>query len=363
MHFNWPLESAGLSRLEASSVPPEAAPGADHGVDLVDEQDRVRVVDQLLQYRFQALLEIATVLGAGKQGAHVERVDGGFLKQVGHAALDDAAREPFGDRGFADAGLAHQQRVVLAPAAQRLDHALQLLVAADERVDLAGQRERVQVLRVVVERAVRRLGLVLLLGFLLGLAALRRGALGDAVRDVVDHVQARDALLLQEIDRVRVLLAEDRHQHVGAGDFLLARRLHVQDRALDDALEAERGLRVDLAIGGDARRLLGDVLREVLAQLVHVGAAGAQHLGGRRVVQQREQQVLDGDELVALLARLDKGHVQADFEFLGDHFSFPPSRIAADAGACANRLRPAGPWWRLRRAGRRRRFPYPRDGL
>ena len=93
----------------------------------------------------------------------------------------------------------------------------------------------------------------------------------------------------------------------------------MQDGALDHALEAERGLRVDLAVGGDARRLLGDVLRQVLAQLVHVGAAGAQHLGRGRVVQQREQQVLDGDELVALLARLDERHVQADFEFLGDH--------------------------------------------
>ena len=26
MHFSWPVESTGLSRLEASSVPPEAAP-------------------------------------------------------------------------------------------------------------------------------------------------------------------------------------------------------------------------------------------------------------------------------------------------------------------------------------------------
>ena len=148
---------------------------------------------------------------------------------------------------------------------------------------------------------------------------MRLRRLGDAVRDVVDDVQARDALLLQEVHRVRVLLAEDRHQHVGAGDLLLARGLHVQDGALDDALEAERRLRVDLAVGGDARRLLGDVLRQVLAQLVHVGAAGAQHLGRGRVVQQREQQVLDGDELVALLARLDERHVQTDFELLGDH--------------------------------------------
>src|SRR5204862_364145 len=45
--------------------------------------------------------------------------------------------------------------------------------------------------------------------------------LGDAVRQVVDDVQAADVLLLQQVDRVRILLAEDRHQHVGAGHFLL----------------------------------------------------------------------------------------------------------------------------------------------
>jgi hypothetical protein len=64
---------------------------------------------------------------------------------------------------------------------------------------------------------------------------------------------------------------------------------------------------------------VGDVLRQVLAQLVHVGAAGAQHLGRGRVVEQREQQVLDGDELVAFLAGLDERHVETDFEFLRNH--------------------------------------------
>jgi hypothetical protein len=66
-------------------------------------------------------------------------------------------------------------------------------------------------------------------------------------------------------------------------------------------------------------RVLLDEGGQALAQVVDVGGAGAQHLGGGRVVQQRHQQVLDGDELVALLARLDERHVQADFQFLRDH--------------------------------------------
>src|SRR3546814_9811826 len=50
---------------------------------------------------------------------------------------------------------------------------------------------------------------------------LRRLALavpGDAVRKIVHHVQARDVLLVEVVDRVRILLAEDRHQHVGRSE-------------------------------------------------------------------------------------------------------------------------------------------------
>ena len=319
--------------------------GADHGVDLVDEQHCVRIVDQLLQDRLQALLEIAAILGAREQRAHVERVDGALGEQFGHAALDDAARQALGDRGLADARLADQQRVVLAPPAKRLDDALELPVAADQRVDLAGERQRVEILGVIVERAVGRLGLALLLGFLLALGGVRLRRLGDAVRDVIDHVQPRDALLLEEVDRVGILLSEDRNQHVGPGHFLLAGGLHVQDGALNHALKAERGLGVDLAVGRDARRLLGNMLRQVLAQLIDVGAAGAQNLRRGGVVQQGKEQVFDGDELVALLARLDERHVKTDFELLGNHPTFPPSRTAAGAGAFANTRPLAALWW------------------
>ena len=47
--------------------------GADHRVDLVDEQDRLLVVLDLLHHLLQALFEIAAIAGAGEQRAHVER--------------------------------------------------------------------------------------------------------------------------------------------------------------------------------------------------------------------------------------------------------------------------------------------------
>src|SRR5256885_12194346 len=43
---------------------------ADERVDLVDEEDRVGIVDELLQHGLQALLEIAAVFGARQQRTH-----------------------------------------------------------------------------------------------------------------------------------------------------------------------------------------------------------------------------------------------------------------------------------------------------
>jgi hypothetical protein len=152
MHFMAPLLSAGLSRLAGVQRAAAGRTGADQRVDLVDEEDRVGLVLQLLEHALQALLEVAAVLGAGQQRAHVQRVDGGVGQHLGHVLLGDAPGQALGDGGLADAGLAHQQRVVLAPAAQHLDDALHLVLAADQRVDLAVARQLVEVLRELLQR-------------------------------------------------------------------------------------------------------------------------------------------------------------------------------------------------------------------
>ena len=87
----------------------------------------------------------------------------------------------------------------------------------------------------------------------------------------------------------------------------------MHDGALDHALKTQRRLGIDIVGTSNLRRVVFNEVAEGLAQVVHVGGAGAQHLGGTRVVKQGQQQVLHGDELVALLTRFDKGHMQADF--------------------------------------------------
>jgi hypothetical protein len=136
-----------------------AGAGADDGVELVDEQDdgAVRVGD-LLEHGLEPLLELAAILGAGHERAHVEREDLLVLQPFGHVAADDALRQPFDDGRLADAGLADEHRVVLGAAREHLDDAAHLLVAADDGIELALLGELGQVAAVAGERLVGGLG-------------------------------------------------------------------------------------------------------------------------------------------------------------------------------------------------------------
>ncbi len=91
----------------------------------------------LLQHGLQALLELAAIFRAGDQRAHVERQQLLVLEAFGHVTLDDAQRQAFGDGRLADAGLADQDGIVLGAARQNLDGAADLLVAADDGIELA----------------------------------------------------------------------------------------------------------------------------------------------------------------------------------------------------------------------------------
>ena len=130
--------------------------GADDGVELVDEEDDLAGgIGDFLEDRLQPLLELAAVLRAGDQRAHVERDDLLVLQPLGHVLPHDALGQAFDDGGLADAGLADEDRVVLGPARQHLDHAADLVVAADDRIELALARELGEVAAVALERLIR----------------------------------------------------------------------------------------------------------------------------------------------------------------------------------------------------------------
>src|SRR6185312_1874191 len=292
--------------------------GADHGVDLVDEEDGPGLFLELRDDALQTLLEITAILGAGDERAHVERVDRAIRQHLRHLALDDEAREPLGDRGLADARLAHVEGVVLAAAAEDLDGALDLELAADQRIDAAFLREPVQVGGEFLEGAAA-LGITLDFRLPFLFVGLFLRDLRQAVGDVVDHIEARHVLAVEEEHRVALLLAEYRDQDVADTDFFLAARLDVEHGPLQHALEAESRLHFALLALLYARRRLLDVILQLLLELGKVGAAGPEDLADSGRVEDRQQQMLDRQILVTRFPGLVERIVEAVFKLVGQH--------------------------------------------
>ena len=180
-----PQLAAGEHRLDhvAGVHRPFGRAGADDRVQLVDERDDLAGgVGDLLEHGLEPLLELAAVLGAGDHRRQVEGDDALVLQALGHVAVGDAPGEALDDRRLADARLADQHRVVLRPPRQHLDHPADLVVAPDDRVDLALAGAGGEVLAVALQR------LELVLG------VLRRDAVGAAhLGEGTQHLLAFDA--------------------------------------------------------------------------------------------------------------------------------------------------------------------------
>ena len=241
--------------------------GADDGVQLVHEQDDLALgVLDVLEDRLQALLELAAVLRAGEQRADVERDDLAVAQRLGHVARDDALGEALDDGGLADAGVADEDRVVLAAAGEDLDDAADLVVAADHRIELALRG----LLGEVAAEALERVDL--LLGTLVG-HAVAAADLGDRLQQRV----LRRAGGAQRLAGLRVVPGE-REQEVLGGDVLVLELAHLVLGCAQHLHELGRGR----GLGGAAQR------RERVERRAHLAA-----------------QALDGDAQLAQHARDD----------------------------------------------------------
>ena len=243
---------------------------ADDRVELVDEEhDATLARLDLGQHRLQALLELAPVLRAGEQRADVERPDAPVLQPFGNVARDDPLREALGDRGLPHAGLADQHRVVLRAAREDLDHAADLLVAPDDRVELAVLGRLGQVAPELLERLVAALGI------------LRGDALAAAhLLDPREDLVARHGLEREE-------------EVLGRDEVVLELRLLALG-LVEDLLQRVRDARLHVP-GAGRRRPPGELLLRLGAQALPVGE--------ELLVEQREQQVLRVDLRVPALAR------------------------------------------------------------
>ena len=204
---------------------------ADQCVQLVDEHDDVRVLGELLHDRLQALFELTAVLRARDDQRDVEREDALVGQEVRHVAVDDLLREPLDDRRLSDTGLANQHRVVLGAAAEHLLHAFELVVTADQRVELILHRRFGQIAAEL--RQQRRL-----------LHARQRRLLVEELDDVLaDGVEAHP-LLHQDGGGDAALFAQDPEQQMLGPDVVVQQPIGFFGGAAQNALGfgAERNL-------------------------------------------------------------------------------------------------------------------------
>ena len=162
-------------------------------------------------------------LAPGDERAQVQRDDALVLERLGHVAADDPLGQALDDGRLADARLADEDRVVLGPAAQDLDDAADLVVAADDRVELAGARLDGQVAAVLLQGGVRALGV------------LRGDALAaaDALEGLEDRLLAGRVALQQGL-RLAAGLGDAEEQVLGR-DVVVAEAARLGLGMLDDA--------------------------------------------------------------------------------------------------------------------------------
>ena len=304
--------------------------GADDRVQLVDEADDLAVrLRDLLEHGLQPVLELAAILRAGDDGADVERDQPLVLERLGHVARHDAQGQALDDGGLADAGLTDEDRVVLRAAREHLDDAADLLVTADDGIELALARQLGEVAGVALER------LVLLLRILIGdplAAAYFLQRLVDTVgRDTVLGEHATDAVALagkrpQQVLRRHVLVLEA----LGLGLSALERRAQPL---------AEVVLATAAPHGGQALERLLERTLDDLGARAELGEDRADHT--LALLEQRQQQVLRLHRLVVVLVgqRLRRLHrlLGLDGEFFeSDHGSLVIRDTRGDCHSAAS---------------------------
>mmetsp|Transcript_74057 Transcript_74057/g.176583 ORF Transcript_74057/g.176583 Transcript_74057/m.176583 type:complete len:274 (+) Transcript_74057:1346-2167(+) len=131
-----PPRQHGLQQVRRVHGPIGLA-SADQQVCLVDEEnDPPLGVFDLLEHGLQAFLKLPPVLGAADQRAHVQRHHPAVFQGFRHVADDHTLRQALHNGRLPHTWITHQDRVVLGPPGQHLHHPPDLLIPADDRVQL-----------------------------------------------------------------------------------------------------------------------------------------------------------------------------------------------------------------------------------
>ncbi len=195
-----------------------------------------------------------------------------------------------------------------------MDGPFQFKRSANQRIDVPLLGFQVEVGGVSLERiALRSTAVVFLL-----LAALVRAFLRNAVGDEVQHVEARQPLLLEQVERVRFVFAKHRGQDIAPIDHLLLGREGVNRRPLKYPFHSHRLLRLGFHSSREALDCLFQKLLEAFLQAREVRSAGTEDLSSLCVFEQGQQQVLEREVLVPHPLRLGDREPEASLQLFSD---------------------------------------------
>ena len=119
---------------------------------LVDEQQNIFIIRHFFDDSFDALFELTAVFTSGYHSREVKNDNTLVTDGFRHDAKSDALCKAFGNRRFSDTWLSNEARVIFCPAAQDLNHTLNFLAAADNRVEFSFAREFGEIAAVLIER-------------------------------------------------------------------------------------------------------------------------------------------------------------------------------------------------------------------
>ena len=210
--------------------------GAHDVVHLVDDKDHVAGLADLLDEALHAAFKLAPELGARHQRRQVKEIDLLIPQLEGHLSGGNALGQTLGNGGFAHARLADEAGIVLLAAVEDLHHPLDLLLAADNGIQLALGSAAAEVDAVVVQIFMLFLALAVLAvtGGIFLLSAVVLGRRRTAEEAVEEREGSRLAallivvILLRQLGQVLHLLgaAEGLHHLVVDALQILRRNAH-----------------------------------------------------------------------------------------------------------------------------------------
>ena len=261
----------------------------------------------LLEHRLQPVLELAAVLGAGYQGAEIQGDDLLAFQGGRDIAVDDALGQSFDDGGLADAGLADEHRVVFGPARQHLDDPPDLLVTADDRVQLALAGDIGEVAGVFFQ------GLVFFFGIGVGdpLVAAHRG-------QGLEKAVAGHSLACQHLGHLEGRVGQHGQEQVLLADVFVLHLRGAGKGAVQQVLQCLRGIGAPGSAAGD----LGQLLDQLIGLAEDHGGLDAHFLEHGNddpagLLQDGLEQVLGLDLLVAVILGQSVGGLDGLLGFQG----------------------------------------------